>query len=100
MKKRDMFKLAFTVSIQPAEFFSTAYIENFNKACEILSGLGYHGVELAICDPSQVDPLRIKKSISKYGLKIPAKAQAKVTLEMVFVFAILIQKLGVEQKRD
>jgi len=72
MKKRDMFKLAFTVSLQPTEFSSAVYMENFNKACERLSGLGYHGIELAIRDPSQVNLKEINESISRYRLKIPA----------------------------
>lgn len=65
-------KLSIVLSMQPTRFEAVAYKGKFEENISRIARLGYHGVELAIRDPSQVDEAELKDILSRYNLAVPA----------------------------
>lgn len=66
------FKYAIVVSVQPARFEAATFKGDLAANLEHVASLGYHGAELAIRDPRQVDVEWLAGVLRHYGLEVPA----------------------------
>jgi len=65
-------RLSVVLSTHAAAFEAVAFKGDFSSSVAKIAGWGYDGVELAIRDPSLVDPDTIERVIAEHGLVVPA----------------------------
>lgn len=65
-------KLAIVLSTHAAQFQAVAFKGDFEGNVAKIAGYGYDGVELAIRDPSLVNPAELEQVVKKHGLAVPA----------------------------
>ncbi len=65
-------KLSIVLSTQAAQFAAATFKGDLDTNLSKIAGLGYHGVELAIRDPSLVDIDALSCLLSSYNLVVPA----------------------------
>jgi sugar phosphate isomerase/epimerase len=65
-------KLAIVLSTHAAKFQAVAFKGDFEGNIAKIAGYGYQGVELAIRDPSLVNPVELEAVVKKHGLVVPA----------------------------
>lgn len=65
-------KLSFVVSVQPTRFEAVTQTARLEESFASLARMGYHGVELAVRDPSLVSAAELKALAARYGLAVPA----------------------------
>jgi len=68
-----MYRLSFVIPYES--------IEELGRYASLMSSLGYEGVELGIKDPSLVEPSRIKETVAKFNLVIPALGTGRAFTE-------------------
>ncbi|MGC8970732.1 MAG: TIM barrel protein [bacterium] len=68
-----MFKVSFVIPYEN--------LEKLERYADIISSLGYHGVELGIKDPGLVDAKELKAIVSKFNLIIPALGTGRAFTE-------------------
>lgn len=65
-------KLAIVLSTHAAQFQAVAFKGDFEANVARIAGYGYDGVELAVRDPTLVDPEALEGVVLKHGLAVPA----------------------------
>lgn len=65
-------KLSIVLSTHAAKFEAVAFKGDFEVNINKIAGYGYHGVELAVRDPTLVDHDELAASVSRNNLAVPA----------------------------
>lgn len=65
-------KFSIVLSTHSAQFEAVALKGSFEENVAKISGWGYDGVELAIRDPLQINADELARTVSTYGLSVPA----------------------------
>ena len=74
-------KLSIVVSLQPTRFSALAFQGKTEEHLQKIKSLGYHGVEVAIRDPSLLDWDELGKKVRAYGLVVPAIGTGQAYVE-------------------
>ncbi len=65
-------KLSLVVSIDDTAFDAVAVRGSWRDGVRVAAELGYDGVELALCDPAEVDGRAVQRVVRAAGLEVPA----------------------------
>ncbi|MFQ5796463.1 MAG: 5-keto-L-gluconate epimerase [Candidatus Bipolaricaulia bacterium] len=74
-------KISATISLQRTKFEAVAPVKDLEAELARVAGWGYDGVDLAIREPSSVDPTEIAQLVGKYGLTVPAIGTGQAYVE-------------------
>jgi 5-keto-L-gluconate epimerase len=90
----ERIKFAFTVATPESEDLSICALRGDLKGnLQLLSRLGYHGVELMVRDPSRLDPTHIREVAADFNLEIPAVSTGQLRKEDGLQLCSLNQEL-------
>lgn len=76
-----MNQLSFAVSLQKTSFGAIAFGESFAGLVKELKKLGYHGVELAIRNPEEINQEEVIRTVQEANLTVPAIGTGQAFLE-------------------